>query len=227
MRYFFFDIDGTLLLSGGAGRVAMTRVMEEMFGLTELHRVDVHGRTDHGIVKDLFDAHKLLLNDSVRAEFSERYHELLPESMHLCEGRLMPGVASLLETLFSLPDTELGILTGNSEAAAWTKLRHFKLDRFFNFGGYGEEHSNRDDVARMALEHCRDVYSDRVVDAGQTWVVGDTIHDISCARSIGANVVAVATGGADLNLLGQHEPDVLLPDLSDHQEFLVATGSQA
>lgn len=223
MFYYFFDIDGTLLLSGGAGRVAMTQVMREMFGLTELHRVEVHGRTDRGIVDELFSKHEIPLDDELRGEFSDRYHELLPASMAECDGYLMPGVVELLERMAALPLLKLGILTGNSQSAAWTKLGHFGLDRFFEFGGYGDQHAERADVARQALDDCRRTYADQIIGASQTWVVGDTIHDISCARAIGANVVAVATGGADLQLLNEHQPDVLMPDLSNHDDFLLAT----
>ncbi len=223
MLYYFFDIDGTLLLSGGAGRVAMTQVMKEMFDLDELHRVEVHGRTDRGIVEELFSKHKIPLDQQRRIEFSDRYHDLLPESMQQCEGLLMPGAVDLLEQLSELPKVKLGILTGNSESAAWTKLKHFGLDHFFEFGGYGGDHALRDDVARQTLVNCRNTYPDHTIEPAQAWVVGDTVNDITCARAIGAKVVAVATGGADLASLQEHQPDLLLSDLSDHQHFLNAT----
>jgi len=224
MHYFFFDIDGTLLLSGGAGRVAMTQVMTEMFGLSDLQRIEVHGRTDRGIIADLFRIHEVDVDEATRQRFSERYHRLLPQAMEECQGELMPGVVELLNHLHGLPDTRLGILTGNSESAAWTKLKHFDLDGFFDFGGYGESHIQRNDVARMTLDRCRQFYGDPAIDPGQAWVVGDTIHDIACARSIQAKVVAVATGGAELKTLQDHQPDVLLSDLSDARRFLLETG---
>jgi phosphoglycolate phosphatase len=223
MQYFFFDIDGTLLLSGGAGRVAMTQVMSEMFQLTTLKQIKVHGRTDRGIIADLFSAHQLPHDPVIHTEFTNRYHRLLPDSMHQCEGTLMPGVVPLLETLSQRSDVKLGILTGNSRSAAWTKLKHFQLDRFFEFGGYGEHHANRNDVAQEALDQCRNTYPEHQVEPGHTWVVGDTANDITCARSIGANVAAVATGGADLQTLKQHQPDLLLPDLANHAAFLEGT----
>lgn len=223
MRYFFFDIDGTLLLSGGAGRVAMTQVMNEMFGLDELHRVKVHGRTDRGIVEELFSKHGIPCDEDVRRQFSNRYHELLPGSMHECEGVLMPGAVALLERLADTPEVKLGILTGNSEAAAWAKLKHFKIDQFFEFGGFGGNHSERNDVARLTLENCRATYRDHPVEAQQAWVVGDTVNDIVCARAIGAKVIAVATGGSEYNELVEHKPDLLLRDLSDPEFILQAT----
>ena len=227
MLYYFFDIDGTLLLSGGAGRVAMTQVMKEMFDLDELHRVEVHGRTDRGIVEELFAKHEIPLDQKRRMEFSDRYHDLLPQSMHQCEGVLMPGAVELLEQLSELPSVKIGILTGNSESAAWTKLKHFGLEHFFEFGGFGGNHALRDDVARQTLINCRDTYPNHTIEPTQAWVVGDTVNDITCARAIGAKVVAVATGGADMESLQQHQPDLLLSDLSDHQKFLNATHGSA
>jgi len=223
MRYFFFDIDGTLLLSGGAGRIAMTQVMQEMFGLTELHRVKVHGRTDRGIVEELFTKHGLPCDEEVRQQFSNRYHELLPDSMHECEGVLMPGAVELLERLAETPQVKLGILTGNSESAAWSKLRHFEIDQFFEFGGFGGNHAARNDVARLTLKNCRATYKDHQIEPDQAWVVGDTVNDITCARAIGAKVIAVATGGSDYEELSVHEPDLLLRDLSDPEFILTAT----
>lgn len=223
MTFFFFDIDGTLLLSGGAGRVAMQQVMSEMYQLTELHTIKVHGRTDRGIITDLFAAHEIPLDEDTRDKFTSRYHELLPKAMEQCDGRLMPSVVELLEELQATPQVCLGILTGNSESAAITKLKHLDLDQYFDFGGYGEKHSNRNDVAQAALVACRNAYDDLEIAANQTWVVGDTVNDITCARSIGSNVVAVGTGGAEIDELRAHNPDLLLADLSDIKGFINAT----
>ena len=227
MRYFFFDIDGTLLLSGGAGRVAMTQVMNEMFGLNELHRVKVHGRTDRGIVEELFSKHGIPCDEEVRKEFSSRYHELLPDSMQQCDGVLMPGAVALLEQLANTPDVKMGILTGNSESAAWSKLRHFELDQFFEFGGFGENHADRNDVAKLTLDNCRATYANHHIEPEQVWVVGDTVNDIVCARSIGAKVIAVATGGSEYEELVEHKPDLLLRDLSDSEFIARATENPA
>ena len=223
MLVYFFDIDGTLLLSGGAGRVAMTQVMQELFGLSDLHRVEVHGRTDRGIIEELFQRHDIPLDESLHQQFSARYHELLPDCMQQCDGFLMPGARELLEFLARQPQVKLGVLTGNSEAAAQTKLRHFELQHFFEFGGFGGQYRQRNDVARQTLRQCQETYPGLSIAAHQTWVVGDTIHDIACARAIGANVVAVATGGCQMDSLVEHNPDLALADLTDRQAFFAAT----
>lgn len=219
MRYYFFDIDGTLLLSGGAGRVAMTQVMSEMYGLEELNRIDVHGRTDFGIIRDLFASHDVPINDDDHQKFSEQYHSLLADALQQCDGSLMPGVKDLLNRLSDDDNARLGILTGNSQEAAKAKLEHFELDHYFEFGGYGQWHAERNDVAAEAFQACCQLYDD-TIQPEQVWVVGDTVNDIRCARSIRANIVAVATGGATLDELQQHSPDVLLADLSCTRSFL-------
>ncbi len=214
MRYFFFDIDGTLLLSGGAGRVAMIRAMREMYGLDELNRIEVHGRTDRSIIRDLFASHDLPLTDDAFDRFKNLYHESLAECIADCQGFLMPGVVEVLEHLAGTDNVRLGILTGNSGRAAQIKLRAYGLDSYFEFGGYGEFHFDRNDVAREALHACRQRYQPASVQPDHVWVVGDTIHDIACARAIGANVIAVATGNADLDSLRNHRPDLVMQDLT-------------
>ncbi|MGI9519820.1 MAG: HAD family hydrolase [Pirellulaceae bacterium] len=219
-RYFFFDIDGTLLLSGGAGRVAMMRTMQAMYGLSELNRIEVHGRTDRGIIRDLFDSHDLHLDDTVFDEFRARYHDSLAECITDCPGTLMPGAVEVLEFLNSTANVRLGVLTGNSGRAAHIKLEAYGLRHYFEFGGYGEFHFDRNDVARDALAACREQYHPDAIQPDQVWVVGDTIHDISCARAIGANVIAVATGNADVSLLSQHQPDLVMEDLTSAEAFI-------
>lgn len=222
-KHLFFDIDGTLLLTGGAGQVAMTETMIEMFGVYDLARLEVHGRTDFSIVTDLFDAHGIELTCEIRETFTESYHGRLPQAMNQPNGRLMPGVAGLLEVLATKAEQfRLGILTGNSKRASDIKLTHYGIHHYFEFGGYGQQYACRNEVAHEALRNCRTTYNDSV-SPESVWVVGDTVHDITCARSIGANVVVVETGtGNCRDQLESYEPDAVLKDLSDVKAFLEA-----
>jgi phosphoglycolate phosphatase-like HAD superfamily hydrolase len=111
-------------------------------------------------------------------------------------------------------DIAQGVLTGNVRRGAQTKLAHHGLWDFFAFGAYGDDSEIRDELGphalRRAREHCGvDFAAERV------WIIGDTAHDIACARAIGARVLAVATGGHSLEALAAHRPDALLPDLTD------------
>ena len=215
-----FDIDGTLLLSGGAGRVAMQRVMSEMFAAPSLPSLKVHGRTDHGIISELFEALQIELTDERRQQFTEAYHGELEICLPLCTGRLMPAIEPLLNWLDQQANVRLGILTGNSRSAAKAKLQHFGLEQFFDFrlAGFGERFGDRNDVAQVAWEQCRSVMGN-ALRAEQIWVIGDTIRDVACARSIGAKVTAVATGGDTLETLEESQPDLLVSDLSDREHL--------
>jgi phosphoglycolate phosphatase-like HAD superfamily hydrolase len=138
-------------------------------------------------------------------------------------GRVLPGVSELLERLESRGDVALGLLTGNAREAARMKLEHFGLDRYFPFGGFGDRHVDRNDVAKDALGEWR---RRRAAgdDGEQVWVVGDTPLDVRCARSIRALALAVATGAHTRTQLQAAQPDLLLSDLRDPTPLFRALG---
>ena len=218
-----FDIDGTLIRTGGAGMVAISQVMNEMFQVKKVAKVPVHGRTDQGILTDLFEAHGLSFAQH-REAFSQRYWELLPATLASGSGELLPGAKELLARLEAKPDIELGILTGNARRAAEIKLEHFGLQKFFRFGGYGDYHASRNDVAMLARKAAEDAVAD-AFDPSHLWVVGDTVNDVACGRWIDAKVIAVETGGSDPEELRASEPDCQLATLRQTEDFLWAIGS--
>ena len=132
---------------------------------------------------------------------------------------VLPGVQALLQMLKSRTDMVVGLLTGNVRAGAQLKLGHFGLDVYFTFGGYGDEHHCRDDVAREALLEVQR-HANGSVDPGRIYVIGDTPYDVKCARAIGAKAVAVLTGYHDRAEMTDCAPDVLLDDLSDPTPLL-------
>ncbi len=99
-----------------------------------------------------------------------------------------------------------------------SKLKHFGLAHFFKFGGYGDKHADRDDVARQAKRSAQATLGERF-DAAKMWVVGDTVHDVRCARAIDSRVIAVETGGVDRDELASAQPDLLVETLTDSQPF--------
>ncbi len=225
MNYFFFDIDGTLLLSGGAGRVAMQRVMAEMFDIVQLPDLPVHGRTDRAIISDLFTATGLNLTDTAYREFTRRYHVELDDCIGQCRGQLLSGVTQLLTRLADQSSVSLGLLTGNSRDAAMTKISHFGIRDYFVFGGFGHEHDDRNAVAHAALDDCRRWANPEPVDPGNAWVIGDTVSDVRCARAIGANVIGVATGGSSRRQLEEAGADMVLDDLTNPHPVLAVCGN--
>lgn len=203
--------------------VAIAQAMNEMFDVKEISKVPVHGRTDEGILSDLFAAHSLSF-DQHREAFSQRYWELLPKTLAAGEGEILPGVEELLEQLEAMPMVSMGILTGNAKQAANIKLQHFGLQRFFQFGGYGDRHRDRNDVANLARVAAQERLGEQFK-PDQLWVIGDTVNDVTCARSIDARVVAVETGGASRDVLSQSGPDCQLATLAQSEKFVKAISS--
>lgn len=215
MHAFLFDIDGTLLSSGGAGKDAMYDAIASEFRVSELHdRVAFAGRTDRAIARDLFAAHGIEDSPDNFRRFVACYLSHLPRSLEEKQGRVLPGVAALLEHLAARPDVLVGLLTGNLRDGAQTKLAHFGIFHHFRFGGFGDEHFDRNDVGFDAMRALEE-YAAATVRAENVWVVGDTPLDIRCARAIGARVLAVATGLHLEHELRADGPDVLAADLSD------------
>lgn len=213
-----FDIDGTLLLTRGAGMLGINRTFQEMFGVNNDTRVPVGGRTDFAILQDLFAANEIDFERHYR-EFSQRYHEHLKSTLHEVAGDLLPGVIPLLQELKSR-DFQLGILTGNAKVAAWLKLDRFGLSEYFDFGGYGDDSADRDVVASQAVEAAqRQLQSSFSID--QCWVIGDTPADIRCARSVGAKVIGVLTGRYDRDDFNDYPADEMVDDLTQlsHSRF--------
>src|SRR5215469_162437 len=218
MHICLFDIDGTLIASGGAGKAALEAALTEEFGITRIiDKLQLSGRTDRAIIRDLFRLHVIEDTPENHTRLRDAYLRHLPSHLHV--GRVLPGIAELLAHLTERDDVAIGLLTGNVRAGAKVKLGYFGLFDYFAFGGYGDHYLDRDDVAREALAEVRrelngSVHPERI------WVVGDTPLDIRCARAIGARAVAVATGWHRVEELAEHAPDLLLTDLSDAEPLL-------
>jgi phosphoglycolate phosphatase-like HAD superfamily hydrolase len=215
MHVCLFDIDGTLIASGGAGKSALEAGLAEEFGIRRpIETLQLSGRTDLAIVRDLLAMHGLEDTPEMRRRVIEAYLRHLPDCLKRSNGQVLPGIAALLERLSGRADVKLGLLTGNLREGARLKLGHFGLFEHFAFGGYGDHHLDRDDVARAALAEARRVLDGEVC-PGRVWVIGDTPLDVRCARAIGAKAVAVLTGWHCREELEGCCPDLLLADLSD------------
>ncbi len=215
-----FDIDGTLLSSGGAGKHAMYAAIASEFGVTKLDDgVAFAGRTDRAIAGDLFSRHGIENSADNWRRFVAAYLGHLPQCLADRQGRVLPGVATLLEQLNARDDVIIGLLTGNLRDGARTKLGYFGLFDYFRFGGFGDTHLDRNDVARDAVIEL-EAHLERPLSTDFAWVIGDTPLDVRCARAISARVLAVATGFHSVAELAVEKPDLLLPDLSDTSPLL-------
>ncbi|MCA9118721.1 MAG: HAD hydrolase-like protein [Planctomycetaceae bacterium] len=214
MLTLLFDIDGTLINTGGAGGTALIEAFREDFGIDNPAQVPFSGRTDRGIGTNLFEQHGIEDSPENWQRLRDGYITRLPVHLPQRDGRVLDGVLSLLEQLQSREAVGVGLLTGNLQEGARIKLSYFGLFEHFRFGGFGDDHRNRDGVAEAALVAAKN-HANGNFDPGRTWVIGDTPLDITCARAINVKVLAVATGLHPMNQLADYRPDLLLEDLSD------------
>lgn len=214
MKAILFDIDGTLINTGGAGGQALRDAITSEFGVDASADVPFQGRTDRGIVRDLFAAHGIENSEEAWRRVRKAYLAHLPARLPERQGRVLAGVVELLADLAKREHLALGLLTGNTREGARVKLEFFRIYHYFRFGGYGDLHYDRDDVAREAMGAAREHVGDALV-AERVVVIGDTPLDVQCARAIGAAAVAVCTGGHSRDELEVTQPDLLLDDLAD------------
>lgn len=220
MNVLLFDIDGTLISSGGAGKAALEMALATEFGFNELlGQVAYSGRTDRAIIRDLLTLHGIAETPETRQRLLAAYLANLPGCLMNHSGMVLPGIDLLLDRLRGRGDVLVGLLTGNIRAGARAKLGHFNLFHHFMVGGYGDHHFCRNDVAREALAQVRK-HLNGSFQLEKLWVIGDTPLDIRCARAIGAKVAAVCTGWHAMEELAAEKPDLLLKDLSDPETLL-------
>ena len=225
MRLFLFDIDGTLLTARGAGRAAFKRALERTYGTAgALDTYDLRGKTDPRIVWDVLLAAGLP-GEAIEARLGACFEAYVRElEAILGDGRavaLMPGVRELVVALGARPDAVVGLLTGNIEAGARLKLRPTGLLPHFRVGAYGSDHIDRRRLPPIARERAARLVG-RDIDGASVTIIGDTPHDVDCARASGAIVVAVATGQYPADELAACAPDLLFRDFSDVGRALAA-----
>lgn len=218
MHVLFFDIDGTLIHSGGSGLEALRLAFRDVFSRSPPDAIATAGRTDRGIARELFQLRGVEDSAENWDRFRTAYLHHLREQLPQRPGRILPGVPALLARLAARADVALGLLTGNVAEGARLKLEYFGLEHHFAFGGYGECAPERNGVAEQALAAAHQAL-DGAVHPDRIWVLGDTPLDIQCARHIGAKAVAVATGLHAKGELAQAQPDVLLDNFCQAAEF--------
>jgi len=226
MRLVLFDIDGTLLLTDGAGRRAIHRALLEIFGATgpEDHRFD--GKTDPQIVRELMRAvgHADEHIDSRMRELFGLYVTCLREELRDPEHRAapLPGVIALLDKLAERDDVALGLLTGNLVDGSRAKLEAVGIDPdIFVLGAYGSDHEHRPELPAIAQRRAREVLGIDIP-GRDVVVIGDTPADVECGRDIGARAIGVATGRYSPDVLAAHGAAAVFSDLSNTEAVLQA-----
>ena len=221
-RLLLWDIDSTLINSAGAGLEALKRVIARRYGTDDdLRDIEIAGRTDAAIARSILDKYGVGADAASISTFLSEYLELLPELLPRQKGRVLPGIAEILERLHRKPDRVLALLTGNLRRGAELKLRHYGLWQYFEFGAFADDHHDRNELGAFARRRAREKYG-HDFDCAAIDVIGDTAHDIACGRAFGARTVAVATGSSPREQLARHDPDFLFDDLS-HVDDVIAT----
>jgi phosphoglycolate phosphatase len=224
MPVLLFDIDGTLVRTGGAGKVAMELALRTAFGVAEVRdEVPYSGRTDRDIGRALLACHGLPDHLENQIKLTDEYLSHLPGILTGGTGEVCVAVTDVLDAVRAKPGVTLGLLTGNVVRGAKTKLGHYGLWEYFlhdgePLGGFGDRHYDRDDVAREALAAV--VARRGEVDPADVWVIGDTPLDVRCARAIGAKAVTVATGWHPHEELVACRPDAAFRTLAEAGELV-------
>jgi phosphoglycolate phosphatase-like HAD superfamily hydrolase len=218
MRVFLFDIDGTLIDAGGAGRRSMTAAFAGVFGIDQpFEAFDLLGRTDLNIVWEVCQRHLgRRPGDEELARFFDAYLARLELELRRGDGyRVLPGTREIVEHLAGRPDVVLGLGTGNLEAGARLKLARTGYAHHFRVGGFGADGPDRAAVLRRGVERARALVPGAAVDPKDVWIVGDSVRDVEAARAIGATAVAIAAGWQSLEVLRAAGPDLAFSSMLD------------
>ena len=219
-----FDIDGTLVLTGGAGGRAMTLAFEDLFSIPDAFRgIQMPGRTDAGILFDAAALHGIPADSPALARFPGVCLRHLARELREPSPRtlVMPGVTALLDALAADDDAYLALLTGNYEANAQLKLEYFDLWRYFRSGAFGDGEVDRNGLVPKALARVAGE-GGPVFSPGEAVVIGDTPLDVACAAACGARSIAVATGPYSVDDLRAAGADAVFRDLIDTAAVLLA-----
>ena len=220
----FWDIDGTLLNTGGASSMALTHAYRDVIGLdVDLSQIQMAGSIDSIITADILRSHNITPTPDKMQHVIKRYGEYLPDTLPRCPGSILPGVQAILDDLHPRHNVFSLLLTGNTQIGAETKLSYYGLDNYFRAsssaplnGGFADGMPTRVAVAQQALSQAHQLTGTEEL---KTFVIGDTPYDIHCGKAIGAKVIAIASGSYSQTELEQHEPWWTFTSFPDPSQF--------
>lgn len=222
-RLLLWDIDGTLI-SGAAGRRAIAQATAQRFGdNANLEGVEIGGRTDSNIARQILVKYGEQTSAESMRSFLDLYLDLLAVELPRSKGTVLPGILELLRRSEQQTDIYLGLLTGNLRRGAQLKLERYQLWRFFSFGAFADDHHDRNQLGAFALTRAQEGTGERF-QPNQVDVIGDTGHDITCGRTLGARTIAIATGSWSREQLADYTPDFLFNDLSNVDDVVATLG---
>lgn len=222
VKLILFDIDGTLMDSGGAGTRSMNLAFEDLFSVPDAFReIPMAGKTDIQIMKEGLTKHGLDSENGNVGLLCDAYIKRLRTEIGNSKKKLKPGIKESLCKLSDMQGTSLGLLTGNVQAGARIKLDSLGVGSFFPFGAFGDDNEDRNRLLPVAVGRFRNLYHS---DIGYTdcIVIGDTPRDVECAKIYGAYSVAVATGPYRYDTLLASGADVVLRDISEMDYSIIS-----
>jgi phosphoglycolate phosphatase len=223
-RLLLFDIDGTLVNTGGAGVESLKATVRNRFRAgDDLRDIEIAGKTDRAIIRDILHKYRVDPTEENITSFAREYIDGLPPCLSRTRGRVLPGIQQLLARLKPQPHIVLALLTGNLQKGAILKLQHYGLWDFFEFGAFADDHHDRNELGAFARKRAQ-LMHDHDFDAADIDVIGDTNHDIACGKAFGARTIAVATGSWSREQLQGCAPDFLFDDLSGTDNVIESLG---
>jgi len=217
MRLLLFDVDGTLIHSGGAATRAINKAFENINGVQNaMDGIRADGKTDPLILREMYNKH--LGRDFMADEAEKIYKEyiifLREEITKTASFTIINGIENTLESVSEKVDVILGIASGNIEEGAQIKLRHSGLESYFKFGAFGSDSENREVLIRIAIQRGSKLYNEGR-NYSEVFVIGDTPMDIIHGQAAGAKVLSVATGSYSLGELRKYNPDYSIENYDD------------
>ena len=215
-----WDIDGTLIVSGGAGMRALEAALRNVFHIDgSLADIDFAGRTDFWIARQVFQKFGLEPSAGNFSRYFEGYVTALPAEVANPHARVLPGVREILRAATEHGGFAQGLLTGNMRSGAQIKLAYHELWDWFAFGAFADDSEQRNHLGPHAVRRALEKHGINFA-ADDVWVIGDTPHDIACGKIIGARTLAVGTGSSTLDELRQHHPTAAVENLADTEGVL-------
>jgi phosphoglycolate phosphatase len=229
MKLLLFDVDQTLISTGGAGIRALNRAFQQLFSVQNaMEGILPHGKTDPGIIREIFnvrsaespgDGYPTSLEPILNSYLTFLKEEIESSTSY----RILPGILSILDLMSGRQDVIIGLATGNVEAGARIKLERGKLNRYFTFGGFGSDSENRTQLVKRGAELAAAISGYRL-EPSNTFVIGDTPRDIEAGREAGFLTVGVATGKYSRSDLASSGATLAIQDFElDRDQFLRTT----
>ncbi len=216
-----WDIDGTLVYMDRAGERALLMMVHDVYG-RDLHDqlpVDLRGRTDTSIARDMLEWLGVPPTPEEQARFRAAYLALLPKTLPMVKPYLHVGIREALDAVHAHPEIHQALLTGNLKEGARLKLTHLGIWDYFEFGAFADDSHIRNELGPFALARAKETLG---IDfpPERVYIIGDTPHDVACGKAIGAKTIAVATGAFTVEQLTALEPTHVFANLAETEALL-------